>query len=105
MPAIFEIYDPTTLALTLDLGDRVAQWYGSGSTGGALTGSFTDTKLIGRTAMAFALSNTSVDSVYGGPDITVNATTGVVSWSYAGTVSGFTPPATERDHTIYWGHY
>ena len=68
------------------------------------SGSFTDTRLIGKTLFYFTLSTESTLSFFGGPNVTLNPDTGVVSWSYnnrfVGTVGG-----SYMRHRIVYGGY
>lgn len=81
----------------------VGAFYGSFSTNGQASGSITDTRLIGRVLLPF-LTDTGVNGTYGGPLVTLNSATGVISWAYNYSATGTTAPTIPND-TIYYGGY
>lgn len=86
-----QIFDATASAATL-----IGFFY----TNGQASGSFTDSRLIGRRLISFVPQNTSA---YGGPTVTVNSS-GVISWQYSISVSGTATPAVPND-LVYYGAY
>ena len=104
MPAGVETYWPNG-AVRISLTTYVGTFYGSFSTGGNVTGSYTDVKMIGRSLLLFI---GDFDGIYGGPTVTLNPTTGEMSWSYDLTTEGgyiASPTTADRTHTVYYGGY
>ena len=75
-------------------------FYGSFSTGGLVTGTHTDAQLVGRRLLFFLPAVTSL----GGPDVTLNSATGVITWNYPYVASGTAPPTPGNDTVVYGGY-
>lgn len=75
---------------------------GSFSTGGQASGSITDARMIGLRLVYFSPQNLSF---YGGPQVTLNSSTGQISWNYAITVNGNIAAPSIPSETIYYGGY
>lgn len=95
-----EVYKPDG-TLLLGVTTYVGMFYGSFSTGGLANGSFTNPKMVGRSLLTF-LPDTGLNGSYGGPVITLNPSTGVISWAYTG-YNGAAP--TIPNETIFYGGY
>ncbi|PZQ55257.1 MAG: hypothetical protein DI555_07855 [Novosphingobium pentaromativorans] len=72
------------------------------TTAGATSGTFTDTSLIGKALVHFVSSTTGN---YGGPMVTLDSNTGVISWSFNVTTSGGASAGASPATTIYYGGY
>lgn len=89
----------------LDWTTRTGQFLGWVDTNGQQTGSVSDPRFIGRELCAFARP-TIADSPYGGPVVTLNKATGVMSWEFPLTYSGaLSPNADHRSYRITYGVY
>lgn len=91
--------------LIIDLSTRVGRFYASFDTAGQLSGSLTDATIIGKSFLYFAVASGS--GVYGGPDVSANTSTGLISWTYNMTVTGSFPGGTpaDRQHKIFYGAF
>lgn len=87
--------------IILDYTTRVGKFIGTYQTNGASTGSFTDTRLIGKQFFYFI---TNPSGQIGGVVAASNTLTGVVNWSYPVTASGVAPPSATSD-IMYYGYY
>lgn len=105
MPAGLQIFDASG-NLIIDYSTRVGRFIGSFATGGAVSGSITDTSIISRVFLHYTPESGS--GIYGGPEVTANTTTGVISWDYIYATIGSgmpTPGPADRIHTVYYGAY
>jgi hypothetical protein len=104
MPAGLQIFDASG-NLIIDYSTRVGRFIGSFATGGAISGSITDTSIIGRVFLHYTPG--SGIGVYGGPEVTANTSSGVISWNYTQTTAGGAAGGTsaDRQHTVYYGAY
>jgi len=102
MPAGLQIFDASG-NLIIDYSTRVGRFIGSFATGGAISGSITDTSIIGRVFLHYTPQ--SGNGFYGGPDVTANTSTGAISWNYASTGTIGAPTPADRQHTVYYGAY
>lgn len=103
MPSGLQIFDASG-NLIIDYSTRVGRFFSSFETGGAVSGSITDSKIIGK--VFFYYTPASGMGAYGGPTVTANTSTGQISWDYS--ITGNPPQGgTEADrfHTVYYGAY
>lgn len=100
MPAGLEIYD-TSGAIALDMTSFVGTFIGYFNTGGGQSGSHTDELLINR-ALVYHVSG-PID-FYGGPTISFNGATGVISWAFVMNVTNMSAPS-PPDLRVYYGGY
>jgi hypothetical protein len=103
MPQGLQVFDPTATHVLVDVTTYVGSFVGSFSTGGAASGTHTDSRMVGRDLVHF-IPDTGDSNGYGGPVVTLNATTGAISWAYTYVDDGFPAPPIPNE-TIYYGGY
>lgn len=101
MPVGLEVYKSAGGPLLLGITTYVGMFHGVFSTGGSATGSFVDAAMIGRTLLTF-LPDTGLYGGYGGPVVSLDSSTGTISWAYP-TYSGSSPAIPSE--TVYYGGY
>lgn len=97
---------PTGLIIRDDVGNiiidstmPVGKILGSFSTGGNLSGTITDSRIIGQRVFYFS---SYTYGLFGGVMITANTTTGVINWKFEMQANGMPTPPTETD-TVFYG--
>ncbi len=91
-------------SLMLGINTYVGMFNGSFTTNGTASGTHTDTALIGRTLLTF-LPDTGLNTAYRGPNVSLNSSTGQISWSYAFATNGGAAMPSYPSETIYYGGY
>ncbi|WP_159829096.1 hypothetical protein [Novosphingobium sp. TCA1] len=82
--------------------DYTGGFFGSFNTGGASSGTWQDARLVGKLLVTFPSSTLGN---YGGPNVTLDSSTGVISWSFGVTATGGANAGSPPDITIYFGGY
>lgn len=97
---------PTGLIIRDDSGNviidstmPVGKILGSFSTGGNLSGTFTDSRIIGQRVFYFS---SYTYGLFGGVILDANTSNGVISWKFEMQVNGVPMPNTETD-TVFYG--
>ncbi len=87
----------------LDTTTYVGRFVGSFNTNGQTTGSFTDTRIIGQRFLHFCPNSSGI---YGGPSVTGNTVTGLITWDFNLNTNGtVNVPPSSRELTIIYGVY
>src|SRR5690554_2910391 len=104
MPQGLQINDDNGTSV-IDTDTRAGSFFGQVATNGG-NGSITDARLVGRKLCAFA-ANTGNNNAYGGPFLSLNATSGQLSWRYEITQKDWPnmPGPSFRQHIIFYGAY
>lgn len=102
MNAGLQLFDENGTAV-LDITTYVGRFIGSFNTGGQQTGSIIDTKIIGQRFLHICPNSSGI---YGGPNVTADTSTGVISWDFAISINGqVTIPPEDRELLIIYGVY
>lgn len=98
--AIFDLYNDDG-SVYINLATYVGAFYSSFSTNGATSGSFYDAKMVGRDLLYFNPGASALNGTgFGGPVVTSDKNTGIVSWAYQGTAQN-----TAKNDTIIYGGF
>lgn len=84
----------------MDLTTYCGAFLGSFSTNGASSGSLSVPALVGKRLLAFCPQSNLQGQGSGGPVVTLNSSTGLISWAITGTSSGGS-----SNFTVFYGGY
>ena len=99
MPQGLQIFNASG-DIILNINDRVGRFLNTFTTDGNNSGTFTDSNLIGKTDFFYYMPSESTD--YGGPLVTANLSTGVISWEYVMDFETSPIPSGEK---VYYGAF
>lgn len=94
-----------TEKIILDTTTRVGEILGTIQTNGRKTGSVTNSAIAGSGSRKFFYFTTNQGSIFGGPILTRNTQTGVVSWDYDALLQGDYIETAYPNNTVYYGLY
>lgn len=101
MPAGMEFYYPTG-ATKISYTDYFGMFFSQFTTNGATSGTWQDNRLIGK-ELLHHVSSTAGN--YGGPNVSLNSATGVISWSFNISTTGGANPGAAPNTTVYYGGF